>query len=116
MPVTNADCGSDSKPNAVTASNVPPVIEPPEISTTPSLPIAAYKPALDIAPSKSPIEVAVPTVIVVYSLFEFLIITVWPSVIAVPEPISFNNVSDVAVSVCVTVVSWANNVVCCDLE
>ena len=108
--------GSVSKPNAVTASKVPPTMLPPEISITPSLLISAYKPALVIAANKSPIVVAVPTLIVVCSLLEFLIITVWPFAIAVPVPISFNKVSEVAVVVCVTMV-WCNNgFVFCDTE
>ena len=76
---------------------MPPVIVPPEISTRPSVSIAAYNPAFDIFVSKSPSVVEVPTVIVVYSLLEFLTITVWLSLISTPK--SLSKVSDVAVVV-----------------
>ena len=89
---------------------------PPEISIMPSLLIAAYNPAFDISANKPPIVVVSPTVIVLYSLFEFFTITVWPFEIVVPFPISFNKVADVAVVVSIITVSCNSGFVTWDFE
>ena len=116
MPVVIAVYGSAVSFKALIASKVPPVIVPPEISIVPSLFNAAYTPAFVISERSSPSVVVVPTVIVVYSLLEFLIITVCPSVILIPSPKSFRRVSEVAVVVCVIIVLWLKSPDICVLE
>ena len=103
FPVVIAVYGSVLSPKALMASNEPPVIVPPEISIVPSSLMAAYSPALDKLARKSPMVVEVPTVIVAYSLLEFLTMTVCPFEMLIPSPKSAIRVSDVAVVVCVMI-------------
>ena len=112
FPVTITSATDSFKPRTLSASNVPPSIVPPAMAIVPSGPIVADNPASLIPCSKSPIVESVPTVIVWYSLFEFLTITVELSVIPSPPSRSFSKLSSVAIIVSVTVKSSFRLPVC----